>query len=113
MVKIAAYMDVIGLAFASNPIQSKLQVVPLYKLLITETGGKGLMWFSEKYKPRDFCSFPAENSKKNSCNLKFFCSFKLMGCVLRISRFKISVNAVELCQPFSTDSNTIVWLYSR
>lgn len=67
-------MDVVGFGFASNPIKSKLQVVPLYKLYITETGGKGLIlfFFFEKYKPRDFCSFPAENNKKISRDLNFF-----------------------------------------
>lgn len=38
-------MDVIGFVFASNPIKSKLQVVPVYKLYITERGGKGLILF--------------------------------------------------------------------
>ena len=113
VVKIATYMDVICLVFALNPIQSKLQVVPLYKLCITEIGGKGLIWFSEKYKPRDFCSFPAENNKKNFMQPEIFCSFNLMGYFFRMSRFNISVNAVGLCQPLLTDSNTVVWVYSR
>lgn len=44
---------------------------------------------------------------------EIFCSFILMSYFFRMSRFNISVNAVELCQPFPTASNTFVWFYSK
>lgn len=56
------------------------------------------MGFLETYKPRYSCSFQAEKIKIHSTG-NFF-SFNLIGYFPRMSRFSVSVNAVELCQPF-------------
>lgn len=113
MVKTTTYMDVIGFVFASNPIKSKLQVVPVYKLYITERGGKGLILFFLRNIKQGISVLFQQKTIKNFTWPEFFCSFNIMGYFFRMSGFNISVNAVELCQSSPTDSNTGVWFYSK